>query len=294
MIPIWKDYFVDLAEYAEDASFVDYDITTSGDEVLYSGRAYKAPDGSIKVYINDILADYLGHQNLLEVLYPIGPTPVITNDFQAIVKFRVKVGDTQVDEVTAFNCWDYQTETLTRNEVLSGTISKEYVEGQPFVYTKCVNSFVIGYPVAISHYISVPAGYTQVDCCNPAVLYFYNARCGWDFLLCKGGARLTQSYERSIIKHHHDNAYNERGTHNYRNAESVVYTCHTGLIPGDGGLNIGQLVGSTDVWLWTPEIGIRPVIVKTDSVKAVNYKSNGSKPVEFSLDVELAQDRERR
>lgn len=293
MTPIWKDEFVDLSDYAADAAFVDYTIS-SNFQTIYEGRAYKAPDGSVKVYLNSILADYLGHQDLQrEVLYPVGPRP-IGGDPLAVRTFLVSAGGEDVAEVTIFNCWDYKTESLTLDEVLSGTISKEYVQGQPLVYSKVVASSLIGGPLEIKHLASVPDDYTEVECCNPAVLYFYNARGGWDFLLCKGGAQLTQNYERSTIKHHYDNTLNERGTQNYRNGEVVSYTCNTGIIAGDGGLNMGQLIGSSDVWLWTPDNGLMPVVVKTDSVKALNYKSNGCRPVEFALEVELAQRRERR
>ena len=63
-VPIWKDYFVNLAS----SSSIYFRITlTDTGEVIYSGKAYKRPgESNINARINDICADYIN--NILPTL----------------------------------------------------------------------------------------------------------------------------------------------------------------------------------------------------------------------------------
>lgn len=294
MQPIWIDYYVDLSQYFGSAQFVDYRIEKWG-EPIYNGRAYKTPDGNTRIRINDICADYLGHSALLDVLdsgadFLVDTEAIVTFDIYVIAGLSTEL----VESVQFVNDWSYVLRPPALRQNLSGTISKEYVDFMPFVYSR---EFVgIGSRTRIEHHI-VPEqslGYKKISCCNPAALYFYNAHGGWDFLLCKGGAKRLHNYERGTVKREYSNGTNERGTVNYQNIERIEWECYTGRIKDSGAANIGQLVGSCDVWLWTPESGLVPVVITTSEAQELTYKNNGRRPVEYTLRVELAQDRQRR
>lgn len=287
MTPIWKDYFVDFTTLLDDQQFVDY-VIKKGNEVIYNGRAYKSPEILTKIRISDIIADHLGHISLPDLLASvIAATP----DFDAIGTFTTIVNDEEQDEEAFFNCWDYKTSTLPVQTNLSGTISKEYVSGMPIVRSA---AFVYLGGLQINHFKGANAEYKLVECCNPAALYFYNAQCGWDFLLCKGGAKRVDTFTRATIKRDYYNAARERGTFNYQNTDKVEWDVMTGWIPNEGSKNLWQLLGSTDVWLWTPDEGLVPVVITTNSVESKDYKTNGRQPVQMTIRVELAQDRQRR
>lgn len=293
MEPIWNDYYIDLTQFFEGGEqFVDYHIEKDG-EVIYIGRAYKAPEGDTFVRINDICADYLGHVDLRDAL---GAEFNYLIDLSAIGVFTIVAGpdQTEVAVVTFFNDWSYKLPAPGIRSNLSGTISKEYVDLMPIVYTG--ERTGIGGKTQIAHYHSLgieSLAYKKVQCCNPAALYFFNAQCGWDFLLCKGGAKRVDTFARATTKRPYIGG-NDRGTFNYQNTAKVEWDVMTGWIPKEGGKEMWQLLGSTDVWLWTPEEGLVPVVITTNSVEEKNYKLNGRKPVEFTIRVELAQDRQRR
>lgn len=295
MEPIWKDYFIDLAQFFEGGEqFVDYYIEKDG-EVIYTGCAYQTPDGNAKIRINDICADYLGHLNLLDILGMEEEGYIL--DLDAIGVFTIVAGpdQTEVETVTFFNDWSYaRLYPLDFRPNLSGTISMEYVDSMPFVYTG--ERIGIGGKKRIAHYNAPDEtlGYKLVQCCNPAVLYFFNANCGWDFLLCKGGAKRVDAFTRATTKRPYNNLSGERGTFNYQNTDKVEWDVMTGWIPNGGGKNLWQLLGSTDVWLFTADEGLVPVVITTNSVEGKDYKLNGRQPVQMTIRVELAQDRQRR
>lgn len=295
MNPIWRDFSVDLSDVSE-AEYVDYKISLNNSPV-YTGRGYKSPDGLNAIRINDICADYLAHTPLPDVLDSNYSTGIV--DLQCSGEFLVSAvnDDGENEDVTSvifFNSWDYKTLTLGINEKLSGTISREYVTAMPVVMTNVGKASRTTQLPQVTHFKRVNSSYTLVECCNPAALYFYNAKCGWDFLLCKGGAKRIDSFVRNTIKRDYNNAKNGRGTYNYHNSAEIAWDVATGWIPAEGCKQLWQLLGSTDVWLWTPDDGLVPVVVDTNSVEAKDYRQNGRKPVELTIRVTLAQDRQRR
>lgn len=299
MNPIWQDYSVDLFDVNE-AEYVDYTIgirQSGAWAVIYTGRAYKTPDDMNDVRINDICADYLSHVPLPDVLASNYSNGIV--DLKCSGNFRIDAfnsdGESEaVSQVVFFNCWDYKTQTLGINEKLSGTISREYVAAMPVVMTNVGKMSLTSPLPQVTHFKRVDSKYTLVECCNPAALYFWNAKCGWDFLLCKGGAKRIDSFVRNTIKRDYNNDGNGRGTYNYRNVAQIAWDVATGWIPAAGCKELWQLLGSTDVWLWTPDDGLVPVVVDTDSVEEKDYVQNGRKPVELTIRVNLAQDRQRR
>ncbi|MBQ0154844.1 MAG: hypothetical protein KBS70_08735 [Bacteroidales bacterium] len=285
MQPIWKDYFVDFTPYLDVFPFVDYRIiiTQGSYETVYVGRAYKNPDGSCKVRINDICADYLGHLDFRA----LPETGNIMNDTAASLDFQVRAmpSDALIASGSFYNDWSYEDNELT---VMPHAFGGVQYPGIPYIIT--LYGFE-GYSY-VSHYaVTLHVG---TDFCNEAALYFWSSDCGWDWLICKGGAKRVDTFERNTMKREYDNTQNERGTFNYQNIDNVAWDVYTGRMRDEYAKNMHKLVGSTDVWLWTSESGFVPVVITTNEAQELTYKKNGRRPVEYTLRVELAQDRQRR
>lgn len=97
MLPIWKDYFVDLGS----APYADYAVSIDGIQ-RYAGRAYRAPGAAaIEPCINDLIADYI-----VPVVPAFGGAVTVEDLGTAHVEL-VANEQTEVDEIFYGN-WSYE------------------------------------------------------------------------------------------------------------------------------------------------------------------------------------------
>ena len=104
-IPIWKTYYTSLTEKLGGADFVDFTIrVNTAANVVYSGRAYKDPDGKVLISINDIVRRYL-KANDLTANVGAGQDSIEYNSLQ--VQAWVYVGATSVETIIFDDVQDY-------------------------------------------------------------------------------------------------------------------------------------------------------------------------------------------
>lgn len=281
---------MDLSDYVDDDGVVDYTvvrhISSSASALIYSGRAYADDADECFVCINDVCEDELGHIDIdtLTTSWKVGPE---------VRTFSVRVGTATVDTVTFVNDWSYDADIAEMEAddeafSLQCPISTDAVQGM----FKVVSEFDTDGNV--KHKLAGQAG--SLNLCNAKALYYVNSLGGWDYLLLKGGCKESAEYDRAEYR------IGEQRTNpiareriNYRNGVAQKWECHTGHITRQGGLRMGELFGSVDIRLWSADFDeLVPVTIDEGSVQMLTVRNNGRQAVEYTFNITLAKERERR
>lgn len=132
--------------------------------------------------------------------------------------------------------------------------------------------------------------------CNRYALYYANAHGGWDSLLIEGNVQERDSLTRHQRELEYNNrSISNRGSDNYLNEISKIYTLHTSWLSDDQSLRMHHLLNSTNVFLFDAEKQqMIPVILQNTSTDHKTYKSNGRNLVNYEIEVAVAQERLRR
>lgn len=315
-LPIWKDKIVAIG-----GATMDFQIKTGG-TVIYSGRAYKRPGAvSTSVRVNDVCADFL--ENVLPTLtdrhftsfglpsfvlevYAAGTWSTITtlqfyNDWSYDYGFT---GNVLSDPINGRVTKDMFI--LSSAKELSGNVNASYrtsggtitsrtatVSPTPNHGTCCFNAGAVASTVRITINSKV---YQVVDACSKYALYYVNAYGGWDQFLIEGNDMETDSLQRFIREQEYDNnSIVNAGKVNYVSEVTKSWTLHSGLLSDTEASRMHHLLNSNLVYLC--DIATKtfiPVIIKTDTCEYKTYKNQGRTMVDYSFNIELAQNRIRR
>lgn len=132
--------------------------------------------------------------------------------------------------------------------------------------------------------------------CAKYALYYVNAHGGWDCFLIEGNTLEADSlkrYTREVIYNNRD--IQNRGIHNFANEITKGFTFHTGWLTGDQGERMHHLINSTDVYLYDiANEQMIPVIIPSTSCEYKTYKNQGNRLVDYTIQVQVAQNRVRR
>ena len=132
--------------------------------------------------------------------------------------------------------------------------------------------------------------------CAKYALYYVNAYGGWDCFLIEGNdleADTLKRYTREVVYDNRD--IQNRGINNYVDEITKGFTFHTGWLLGEQGERMHHLINSTDVYLYdiaTEEM--IPVIIPSTSCEYKTYKNQGNRLVNYTIQVQIAQNRIRR
>lgn len=138
--------------------------------------------------------------------------------------------------------------------------------------------------------------YKVVTDCAKYALYYVNAYGGWDFFLIEGNTLEADNLKRFTREVEYDNrVISNRGIHNYVNEITKGFTFHTGWLFDDQGERMHHLINSTDVYLYDIANGdMIPVTIPSTTCEYRTYKNQGNKLVNYTIQVEVAQNRVRR
>lgn len=133
------------------------------------------------------------------------------------------------------------------------------------------------------------------DCAKYA-LYYVNAHGGWDCLCILGNTIEEDTLKRFTREMVYDNRdIQNRGIQNYVNEITKGFTFHTGWLLSDQGERMHHLINSTDVYLYDiANEEMIPVTIPTTSCEYRTFKNQGNRLVDYTIQVEVAQHRERR
>lgn len=336
-VPIWKDFFAQLAG-------VYRIIVADTEDVIYSGYAQSKPgETSAQVRINDICADYL--DNVLPTLSQAEFTRItLPVSFKVQLRVPGAQGTQWMDITTAqfLNDWSYDygynAATMGMSFPINGHIDarmpivwtglnvsevnatitfKDGTTAQVIIAVAISNDFNADFNADFSRSVRSAGSGTAVflpdawdnvskitvgnstwevvtDCAEYA-LYYVNAYGGWDSLLIEGNtleADTLKRYTREMVYDNRD--IQNRGIDNYVNEVTKGFTFHTGWLLGDQGKRMHHLINSTDVYLY--DIANEQMIPVTIPMTSCEYRTrkNQGRLVDYTIQVQIAQNRIRR
>ena len=134
------------------------------------------------------------------------------------------------------------------------------------------------------------------DTCAKYALYYVNAHGGWDSFLIEGNTLETDTlkrYTREVVYDNRDII--NRGIHNYVNEITKGFTFLTGWLTGDQGERMHHLINSTNVYMYDiARQQMIPVTIPTTSCEYKTFKNQGNQLVNYTIQVQIAQNRIRR
>lgn len=134
------------------------------------------------------------------------------------------------------------------------------------------------------------------DTCAKYALYYVNAHGGWDSFLIEGNTLETDTlkrYTREVVYDNRDII--NRGIHNYVNEITKGFTFHTGWLTGDQGERMHHLINSTNVYMYDiARQQMIPVTIPANSCEYKTFKNQGNQLVNYTIQVQIAQNRIRR
>lgn len=140
------------------------------------------------------------------------------------------------------------------------------------------------------------ATYQVVTECAKYALYYVNAHGGWDCFLIEGNTMETDTLKRYTREMVYDNTdIQNRGIQNYVNEITKGFTFHTGWLVSEQGERMHHLINSTDVYLYDiANEQMIPVTIPMTTCEYKTFKNQGNKFAQYTLQVEIAQNRIRR
>ena len=303
-----------------DDDSLSYDLKIDN-TVVYSGQAYKAPDGdNINFRINDIVDNYLDNKieikdstslNLIEN-YVIKPTLAVSKEYT---------------NYTIINNWAYQeipgTENFTKSAFISDPISTDVDPRQYFLssiitnktdknpviykfdntqYSPIARGEINGYyfmkRVGDINKITATIGdntmtYNVVNCYN-YVLYYKNAFGGWDSLLLKANVKQSDELSYETYKKY-PNSFTDFSRVTYMTTITPTWTLYTGILTDKQAEKMYHLITSNEVYLHNLiKDEITPVNIDNNVFEHKSYKNNGNKMFQYEINCTASQDKYRK
>ena len=138
--------------------------------------------------------------------------------------------------------------------------------------------------------------YYPVGACYRYALYYVNAYGGWDQFLLEGNDLEADELTRYIHEVVYDNnQLVSRGKVNFVNEVNKTWDLHSGLLTDDQASRMHHLINSPMVYLcYIPTGDMIPVTMKTNTCEYKTFKNQGNRFAQYTLQVEIAQNRIRR
>jgi hypothetical protein len=300
MIPIWKDISVNLQSTAQQEAYsIEIDYAT-----VYNGVCYS--EGESIVRINDVVADYFTRRA------PIFDTTNDNNGESATARVRVlnSAGDVVFSDIVVD---DYSYMAVDLNTHIPYAPIERIIDPRAPLVGTIFNDAqrIIGIdgtteavatPLGSTFAKYIPASVTKVTIggyewdvaqgCAQYALYYINAFGSWEWLVLNGRPTKTSNYTRATMKQKYNNATpSARGELNWVNEEQRTIALRTGFLTDEGAKNMHHLIGSTNVYIYdltTAEV--RPVVITDTTCNEQTYFGNGAKPIQYTINVRVAQD----
>lgn len=154
-------------------------------------------------------------------------------------------------------------------------------------------------PGDVSQYQWITAGgntYKVVTACHRYAFYYINEYGGVDFLLMEGNCTEQDTLTRhTILRNYLSSDRTARGKKEYLNEQVKMMTLRTGYLTTSEAAKMHHLIGSPDVFLWDNVAQeMRPVVITTTAQEYKTYRSEGNRLVQYSIDIEFSQTRQRK
>lgn len=280
--PIWKDTY-----YTANTETLAYEIRLDGN-VIYSGRAIKKPDADvISININKICRNYL--ESDIRSMLENNSTSIRHNE--AIRDFYLyNQSGTQLERYEFLLCYDYD---FVWNGATGATLSLPVMINGHYVKGMFMPATVIS-GTTTQRYEATQAlreglGYNTPVCGD--VLYYLNARGGWNAFVFEGVTKKTDNLTTYNTDRVFNNTTLDFENNRYISEIKTTYELNTHMLGDEESARYAKhLVGSNKCYLHKMDEGwIKPVVIKDNSVAYQTYQGNGRKLSQYKLNVELSQ-----
>lgn len=267
---IWQDTY-----YTATTTSLTYTIE-SNNIAIFSGKAYAAPNGILKININKVCSDYLANDTDFTTGYAT----------EAIKNFTLKSNGMTLETYQFLYCWDYDFVWRGQSATLSMPVCDVYGYGMYLPTTTVAASNVM-------NTFTTPA---KADACVKYGLYYLNARGGWDAFAIRGAAKKTDNITSFQTDRAFDNTTMEFEASKYLSEIKTAYELHTHWLSDEESEKLAKnLFSSNKVYLHNlTDATIKPVLITDKSVTYQNYTTNGRKLASYTINVIESQSKLRR
>lgn len=250
--PIWKD-----TNYSSTSSQLHYKLF-KGSELVYEGIAYRLPTANtLTININKIAKDYLS-QDIDSLL---STTAASQTNLNAYAAFELQRYDGTILETYGFLYdWEKGYSWGGAATTLSLPINGEFISGQMKLRTTVSSSR------SVTTYRNT--GFYNKEVCGNYVLYYLNARGGWDSFAYTGRCIRTDNITSYSFNHSFDNNTTDFEVGKFFEEIVPTYELHTGILTEEQSkLYAKHLVSTVKAYLHNIEEGtIVPVVITDNSV----------------------------
>ena len=288
---VCADYLENVLPYLSQAEFTELNLPVTFQVKSSTTGSSWTNKGSYQ-FINDWSYDYGYNPATMGMSFPIN----------GHVDSRMPIVWTGLN-VSQVNATIYFTDGTTAQVIIAVEISEDFNDDFNNDFARSVRSAGSGTAVfLLSEWDNVDrivvgsSTFKVVTDCAKYALYYVNAHGGWDSLLIEGESKESDNLKRYTREMVYDNRdIQNRGTQNYVNEITKEFTLNTGWLFDDQGKMMHHLINSPDVYLYDIAKGqMIPVIIPSTTCEYKTYKNQGNKLVNYSIQVQVAQNRIRR
>ena len=287
---VCADYLENVLPYLSQAEFTLLNLPLTFDVDVYSSGSWVNKDSV--AFINDWSYDYDYDPSTMGMSFPINGR----------IDARQPVVWTGLN-VSTVTATIYFKDGTTATVIIPVEISNDFNDDFNNDFSRSVRTAGSGTAVfLLNAWTDVDkieidtTTYQVVTECARYALYYVNAYGGWDTFLIEGNALETDSlkrYTREVV--YDNNNIQNRGTHNYVNEITKGFTFHTGWLYHDQGERMHHLINSPNVFLYDiANEQMIPVILPATTCEYKNYKNQGNQLVNYTIEVQIAQNFTRR
>lgn len=287
---ICADYIVNVLPNLSQAEFTRLNLPLQFDVQSFSSSTWSTLDSP--TFLNDWSYDYGYNPATMGLSFPINGKvdprmPIVWTGYN-------------VSEVTATIYYKDGTSSFV---IIAVAISNDFNNDYNIDFSRSVRSAGSGtavfFPSAWDNVDRIVINNTTFlieDTCARYALYYLNAYGGWDCYLIEGNTLEADSLERHKMEVEYDNTNIEnRGIYNYVNEITKGFTFHTGWLTDNQGERMHHLINSTNVYMYDMvKQQMIPVTIPTTTCEYKTYKNQGNQLVNYTIQVEVAQNRIRR
>ena len=287
---ICADYITNVLPQLSQAEFTRISLPVTFRVQTLSGSTWSTKE-SVQ-FTNDWSYDYSYNAATMGMSFPIN----------GHIDSRMPIVWTGLN-VSQVNATIYYTDGRYARVIIPVAISNDFNADFNSDFSKSVRSAGSGtavfLPSAWDNVARIVVGsstFRVVTDCAKYALYYINAYGGWDSLLIEGNTMEVDNLKRYTREMVYDNRdIQNRGIQNYVNEIEKGFTFHSGWLLHDQGERMHHLINSPDVYLYDIAAGqMIPVIIPMTSCEYRNFSNNGNMLVNYTIQVQVAQNMIRR
>ena len=288
---ICADYLENVLPYLAQAQFSQLTLPVTFN-VQYSSNGTSWTTAGSAQFINDWSYDYGYNPSTMGMSFPINGR--IDNRMPIV---WTGLGVSSVVATIYFKDGTHTTDTIP--VAISNDFNADFNSDFARSTRSAGSGTAVFFPDTWSNVDRIVIGnstFRVVTNCAKYALYYVNAHGGWDSFLIEGNTLETDTlkrYTREVVYDNRDII--NRGIHNYVNEITKGFTFHTGWLTGDQGERMHHLINSTNVYMYDiARQQMIPVTIPTTSCEYKTFKNQGNQLVNYTIQVQIAQNRIRR